>query len=224
MTSATPTTEESSKAPDTGPSLRTSVAQTVKNLQFDYLHSPQLVKQARAKAVLANLRKFSSASPYEQPLALEEVLLTLEPPLSDKELGRGNDLSASELAAFHALTMFSVHMQSATSEAHVPGHSFGWACGRFYAQSESQSTKPRFDAMLVAADETSRLIHIRSLITLLRGVKIGFDYGSFANDLRGLGAKTTTQIEQTRRQGVLLKWGRDFAVGAHSTNRPNPQS
>ncbi|MFG6303148.1 type I-E CRISPR-associated protein Cse2/CasB [Corynebacterium hesseae] len=198
----------------TGPTLRQAVARTANDLQFAILRSPNHSQSAQARATLARLRKYASVPLNDQPLALEEVLLSLHPPLSEKELGRGNAPSASESAAFHALVMFGIHMQSATTDAHVEGQSFARACGRFFAQSESQSTKPRFDAMLVSRDEASRLIHIRSLITLLRGAKIGFDYGQFAQDLRILSARTSTQADQNRRQGVLLRWGRDFAAGA----------
>lgn len=206
------------------PTLRPAVAETVKNLQRDLLHSPNHAKNAQARATLANLRKYASAPLHEQPLALEEVLLILQPPLSDNELGKGRAPSPSEAAAFYALGMFGIHMQSATTDAHVEGQSFARACGRFFAQSESQSTKPRFDAMLVSRDEASRLIHIRSLIMLLRGAKIGFDYGQFAQDLRTLNAQTSTQSEMNRRQGVLLQWGRDFATGAFTKSTQSSDS
>lgn len=207
-----------------GPRLRASVARTADTLQRDLLHSPNHAKQAHARAVLATLRKYSAVKLEHHPLALEEVLLLLEPPLSAWELEQGGDPSATELAAFHALTMLGVHMQSATTDAHIAGQSFAKACGRFYTQSQSQSTKPRFDAMMVAQDEASRLIHIRSFVTLLRRAKLGFDYGQFANDLRVLGDQTVTQKEQARRQGVLLRWGRDFATGVYASSSNESES
>lgn len=207
-----------------GPRLRDSVARTADSLQRDLLQSPNHTKQAHARGVLATLRKYSAVKLEDHPLALEEVLLLLEPPLSELELGRGDTPSASELAAFHALTILGVHMQSATTDAHVAGQSFAKACGRFYAQSQSQSTKPRFDALMVAPDEASRMIHIRSFVTLLRGAKLGFDYGQFATDLRVLSSATATQKEQARRQGVLLRWGRDFAAGVYASTHTDPES
>ena len=60
--------------------------------------------------------------------------------------------------------------------------------------------------MQVARDEVSRGVHLRSLISLLRAKHIPFDYGRFVGDLRSL------QNPQYRN-GVLLRWGRDFAVG-----------
>ena len=108
---------------NSGPRLRTSVARTADALQRDLLHSPNHVKQAHARAVLATLRKYSAVKLKDHPLALEEVLLLLEPPLSARELEEGGDPSAAELAVFQALTMLGVHMQSATTDAHIPGQS-----------------------------------------------------------------------------------------------------
>ena len=207
-----------------GPRLRAAVARTAETLQRDLLHSPNHAKQAHTRGVLATLRKYSAVQLEDHPLALEEILLLLEPTLSELELGRGDTPSASELAAFHALTMLGVHMQSATTDAHIAGQSFAKACGCFYAQSQSQSTKPRFDALMVAPDEASRMIHIRSFVTLLRGAKLGFDYGQFATDLRVLSSATATQKEQARRQGVLLRWGRDFAAGVYASTHTDPES
>ena len=222
MTNTPPSPD--ARAEHSKPTLRAAVARTASDLQFGILHSPNHATSAQARARLAMLRKYASVPLKDQPLALEEVLMTLQPPLSAEELGKGKDPSPSEAAAFYALTMFGTHMQSATTDAHVEGQSFARACGRFFAQSESQSTKPRFDAMLVSRDEDSRLIHIRSLITLLRGAKLGFDYGQFAQDLRTLNARTSSQSEQDRRQGVLLKWGRDFATGTYSKSTTSSES
>ncbi|MDD7583169.1 type I-E CRISPR-associated protein Cse2/CasB [Corynebacterium sp. 32222D000AT] len=194
--------------------LHASVTKTVEALQYAYLRSPNHAAAARARGALAQLRKYSSRTPEQQPLALEEILLLLEPPLEERELGKGTSLSPSEKAAFHALVAFGIHMQSATSEAHVSTHSFAWACGRMYAIRESGSIKPRFDAMLLARDEASRMVQLRSLITLLRSSKLAFHYGYFASDLRVLLQTSTTQGDASRRQGVLLRWGRDFAAGA----------
>lgn len=199
------------------PRLRAAVSASVDVLQRDLLQSNNQASQSRARAVLAQLRKYGSSPLATQPLALEEVLLLLRPSLSERELGRGDNPSPSELAAFHALTTFGVHMQGVTMPMHTPNQSFASSCGRFYAQSESKSSKPRFDAMMVSSDDTARLIHIRSLVTLLRGINQGFDYGWFAQDLRVLLSPTQSQDQYHRRQGVLLRWGRDFATGAYTS-------
>ncbi|KGM18345.1 CRISPR-associated protein Cse2 [Corynebacterium auriscanis] len=199
------------------PRLRAAVSNSVNALQGDFLQPNNRVTQARARAVLAQLRKYGSLPLADQPLALEEILLLLQPSLSEWEVGRGDKPSPSELAAFHALTTFGVHMQGTTVPMHTPDRSFASSCGHFYAQSESKSTKPRFDAMMATNDDTARLVHIRSLVTLLRGIAKGFDYGLFAQDLRVLLSPTLSQDQHHRRQSVLLRWGRDFATGAYTS-------
>ncbi|MBV7302351.1 type I-E CRISPR-associated protein Cse2/CasB [Corynebacterium sp. TAE3-ERU2] len=195
-------------------SLAQGVGATAQRLQRNLLKHSHTALGAEARAQIAELRKYSSYSVENSPLALESVLLMMDPPLSEQELGKGDHASPSEQAAFHALTLFAVHMQSAREAMHCPGISFASACGTLYARSSSKSIKPRFDAMQSATDEQARIVHLRSLITLLRGQSLGFDYGRFAQDLRSL------QHPQ-RRSGVLLRWGRDFARGAFRTPSPH---
>ena len=54
--------------------------------------------------------------------------------------------------------------------------------------------------MLLARDEKSRLLQIRSLVSLLRSKELACDYGKLASDLRAL-------MNPKRRPGVLLRWG-----------------
>lgn len=188
------------------PNLRFSVANTVNRLQTNYLEHQESIAGSEARRVLAELRKSAAREFGTDPLALERVLSTLTPPLSEGELGRGDAPSPSESAAYYALTLFAAHMQSATTPAHSEERTFAMACGRLQAISESGSLKARFDAMQTAREEASRLIHLRTLVSLLKGEKLAFDYGALAADLRSL-------QNPARRDGVLLRWGRDFAVG-----------
>lgn len=188
--------------------LRDAVGASAATLQAQYLGTRGERQQVRARGRLAVLRRSAGFTPDQHPLALQDVLDALEPGLRDADLGKGDAPSRSERAAFDAMTLFALHMQSATSPMHVHGRSFGTAVGLLRRQSESGSLKPRFDAMLAARDERSRLTHARSLITLLRGAGIGFDYGLFARDLRTLAS--------AHRAGVLLRWGRDFAMTPRS--------
>ena len=48
--------------------------------------------------------------------------------------------------------------------------------------------------------------------------------GAFAQDLRVLGSKNATQKAHTQRQGVLLKWARDFALGSYASSQAEPTS
>ncbi|MCG7236712.1 type I-E CRISPR-associated protein Cse2/CasB [Corynebacterium sp. ACRQP] len=197
----------------TKPTLHISIGSTASYLQRNYLDRAETAAGADARRVLAELRQSAARSVSTDPLALQRVLMLLEPPLSDDELGHTDKPSPSELAAYNALTLFAQHMQSATKPAHTTECSFARACGRLQTLSESNSIKPRFDAMQSARDEASRVLHLRSLVTLLRSKELAFDYGSFARDLRSL-------QYPSRRDGILLRWGRGYAVG---TLRPKAQ-
>lgn len=184
--------------------LSDAVGTSVVTLQAQFLGSRGERQQAQARGRLAVLRRSAGFTPEQHPLALQDVLDALDPALRQEDLGRGDAASPTERAAFDAMTLFALHMQSATEPMHVRGRSFGSAMSLLRSRSESGSLKPRFDALLAARDQRSRLTHARSLITLLRGEKIGFDYGMFARDLRTLASP--------HRAGVLLRWGRDFAT------------
>lgn len=190
----------------TGPTLRTSVGATAQRLQAQFLGEQGERNQSAARGTLAELRRDAGLPIDKDPLALGRVVAVLSPPLSEGEIGHGDAPTASEKAAFHALTLFAVHMQGATRPVHRKGESFASACGRMNATSASDSLKPRFDAMLVARHARSQLTHMRSLVTLLRAHDLSFDYGQFAQDLRSLS-------NPERRSGVLLRWGRDFVLG-----------
>lgn len=195
------------EAQPSAPTLRVSVGSTANRLQRNYLERSQTPAGAEARAQLAELRKFSGRNVQDFPIALENVLLMLNPPLSEQELGKGNAPSPSEEAAFYALTLFGTHMQGARKPMHSAEIPFATACGRLFARSSSNSIKPRFDAMQAAADETARMQHLRSLVTLLRSQDLSFDYGRFAEDLRAL-------QKPNRKNAILLRWGRQFVQGA----------
>lgn len=193
---------------DDRPRLSSAVAATCSQLQTDYLGRTGYPNQARARRTLAELRKSAGQPVDKNPLVFESVLSSLVVPLSEKEVGRGDTPSPSEEAAFHALTFFALHMQGATHEVHDESHSFASACGRLAQTSESKSIKGRFDALVLARTAQSRLIQTRSLISLLRSNDLRFNYGWFAADLRKLSNPRT-------RNGVLLRWGRDFAFARY---------
>lgn len=188
------------------PNLRHSVANTVSRLQTNYLEHPESIEGVGARRNLAELRKSAAREFGTDPLALQHVLSMLTPTLSEGELGHGDAPSPSESAAYYALTLFAWHMQSATAPAHSEERTFAMACGRLQTISDSGTLKARFDAMQTAREESSRLIHLRTLVSLLKREKLAFDYGSFAVDLRSF-------QNPARRDGVLLRWGRDYAVG-----------
>lgn len=195
-------------------SLAESVGATANRLQQQFLSTTDERAASSARAALAVLRRGAGTKPLDQPLIAEMVLEQLTPPLDGALRGLGDDFSNSERAAYNALTLFALHMQSADRPFHIRGRSFGAAAGILYRQEgASGSIKPRFDAMISARDETSRLVHARSLITLMRSREIGFDYGRFAADLRTLAGP--------KRAGVLLRWGRDFAYSPRPSAAPD---
>lgn len=184
--------------------LQRVIGTSAATLQAQFAGERGVSQQTAARGRLAILRRSAGFTALQHPLAMQEVLDSLEPGLAEEDLGTQDAPSPSESAAFDAMTLFALHMQSASAPAHVPRRSFGSAMGMLRRRTESGSLKPRFDALLAARDERSRLVHARSLITLLRGEGIGFDYGIFARDLRTLSSR--------HRSGVLLRWARDFAT------------
>ncbi|MCZ9308321.1 type I-E CRISPR-associated protein Cse2/CasB [Corynebacterium uberis] len=201
-----PKTWECDHEPRVAP-LQVAVAKTAERLQNNLLNPTKRVEEASARHALARLRSHLSGSLAMSPLAIEDVLMTLCPRLEERALGKGDAPSPSEHAAFQALTMFALHMQGATTPAHTEERSFARACGVLTARLESDSIKPRFDALQLSRDERVQRIHLRSMITLLRGEKISFDYGKLAVDLRNL-------AYADRNRDVLTTWGREFAFGA----------
>ena len=190
--------------------LRYAVHVTCKRLQSGYLGDSSSPEHHKARADLAQLRCYTSLDIYSNPLALAQALFVMEGEFGEKLAGHGDEPSPSEHAAYIALTLFAIHMQSASQEVHLNGVSFAQACGNLYRKLEgsSGSIKPRIDAMLLAGSERARLVHIRSLITLMRAQDIGFDYGRLAVDLR-------TLANPKKRAGVQLRWGRDFVRGSY---------
>lgn len=206
----TPNGDESTRA-----TLYVAVGATVDRLQSQILGERGEQARTRARGILAELRRHAGQRIDADPLSLEKTLLVLAPTLNENSIGHTDAPSPSEAAAFHALTLFALHMQGATRPMHVRQCSFATACGRLCTQNESGSLKPRFDALLLSRSARSRLTHMRSMITLLRNAGLGFDYARFAEDLRALN-------DDDRRPGVLLRWGRDFAMGRYRD--PAPES
>lgn len=188
------------------PSLRDAVRTACARLQRAYLQAGDNPSKHAARGTLANLRKGAGQSLASNPLLLEKVLMEFEPGLHPAALGRDDEPSRAETAATAALCLFAWHMQSATAPVHDPKVSFAQACGTLHARSESKSVKPRIDAMLLANADSSRLVHVRSIVSLLRSKGIAFDYGRLAADLEKLS-------DPKQRPGVQLRWGRDIVRG-----------
>ena len=130
--------------------LQHAVGATAATLQAQYLGDRGIAPQTAARGRLAVLRRSAGSTALEHPLTMQEVLDSLDPGLSAEDLGTQDTPSPSESAAFDAMTLFALHMQSAVTPAHVRGRSFGTAMGMLRLRSESGSLKPRFDALLAS--------------------------------------------------------------------------
>lgn len=204
------TTQTSEQTRSAKSRLAAAVGHACHKLQNAYLGNPNDAATHTARARLADLRRNGSLSLEHDPLALERVLFALLPEFDEELLGKGDAPSPSEEAAFVALTLFAIHMQSAKEPMHRPGTSFAFACGQLNARGLSGSIKSRVDAMLLAGHEGARLKHVRSLVTLLRSQNLGFDYGRLAHDLRAL-------RDPKKRPGIQLRWSRDFSLGTFNS-------
>lgn len=199
---------DSTRLNTTPPAPRTLdgvVGATAARVQGAYLGEQGERLQARARGTLAGLRAAAGMSPESDPLAWQRVLDELLPDFPERFQGRGDAASPSERAAFDALTLFGLHMQSQRKRMHIPGRSFAKAAGLLVRKRASESIKPRFDAILTVRNPNTRRHHLRGLISLLRSEEIGFDYGHLALDVR--------RLDGDHRNRVLLAWGRDFAIG-----------
>ncbi|AKK11722.1 type I-E CRISPR-associated protein Cse2/CasB [Corynebacterium uterequi] len=196
--------------------LRTAVSSACSRLQGAYLGDKQSPAHHSSRARLAELRRGAGLKLEQNPLALELTIYSTFPEFEENLVGKGDRISDSERAAYFALSLFGVHMQSATMPMHVPVRTFANACGVLSSRRESSSVKHRVDAMLLASSEDARMIHVRSLVTLLRAEEIGFDYGKFAQDLRGL-------MNPKKRPSIQLTWGRDFALGFYRSQSPQQE-
>ncbi|MFI7122188.1 type I-E CRISPR-associated protein Cse2/CasB [Amycolatopsis sp. NPDC049868] len=119
---------------------------------------------------------------------------------------RGDNPSWAEVAAHHAMTLYSVHQQSQRKPMHVRDRTLGTAVRRLIPESEYKPTHAvaRRFAMLGTADSLSELIHhLRGIVQLLRTASIPIDYGRLTEDL-------VTWQRDGGPERVRLRWGRDF--------------
>lgn len=96
---------------------------------------------------------------------------------------------------------------------HVDGEGFGTAIRRLAnPQDAAELAMPvlrRFNALATADNLDEQLHHARGLVQLMRRESIGFDYGTFAEDLARL-------QDPAHADAVRLRWARQF----HRSIRP----
>lgn len=178
--------------------LRTGVLARVLSLQ-----RAQLAGVAAAAARLARLRRALTAAPGADPVVWDDTVGALPPQL----LGHGDDPSRYEQAAHTAICLYALHQQAQSEGMHVPGRGLGTAVQTLRRRrDEGEEGGPvlrRFQILATAGSFAEVGHHLRGLVTLLRGERIGLDYGQLAVDLRRL------QSPGTAGQ-VRLAWGRDL--------------
>lgn len=205
--------------------LGTRVASVVGELQARYLKNESI-----AIAELAQLRQAVNAEPGTS--RMDSVWLPDELLEADAwRYDRGDEAKAtpSERALHTAVTLFAVHQQSQREQPmHVPGTTFGAAAQWLAAvkgdtgaaASADNPVYKRFTALGTAATYEELVYHARHLIKQLRGEKIGFDYGVFADDLRTFQLKGPFPSGQSGADHVRALWGRDYWRARPSQKKP----
>jgi len=178
-----------------------------------------LAEDPSARARAAELRRGAGQRPAFAPQAWSVVTEDLVKDFPPQWLG-SDEASVHEEAAYTAFTLWALHQQSSRRPMHVYSadvhRDIGRAAGELAKQRTLDSVKRRFDAMMLAPNETSRLIHLRSLIQLFRSAEhpIALDYGLLAQDLKDLTFADS-------RNKVLLRWGRSFNHAHFAHTRSN---
>lgn len=167
------------------------------------LQNSSLADKPDAVRILAILRRAVGTPPGAAPDAWHDTIGFLP----DNLLGSGDDPSASELAAHHAMTLFALHRQGRTKYAHVSGHAPGSAFAQLSRRrgngSEDEGVRRRFDALVTATTAAESAHHLRGLILLARAEDIGLDYGYLADDLADLWTPR-------HKDRVRLRWARQY--------------
>lgn len=155
------------------------------------------------KATLATLRKAAGKTPEKDPMAWSYAINTLLPGFA--YTGTQDEPSSAESAAFAALTLYALHQRALSRPMHINDRkSLGAAVAELTLASGSKSIKSRLDSLMMASTAVAVSYHLRSLISLLHAYEIPLDYAQLASDLWALHSPK-------RREGVILRWGRDYA-------------
>ncbi|WP_299561639.1 type I-E CRISPR-associated protein Cse2/CasB [uncultured Mycolicibacterium sp.] len=195
-TRADQTEENAEKSAPWRRRLGSAVDARLQRLQAEYLSGTP-----HARAALAKLRRAVGKPAGSVPEVWAYTVALVPAELSwDRD-----EPSHAEQAAHAAMTLYALHQQAMPVPAHVPGVSFGTAVSRLAASegSSADAVTRRFMAVATAVSIDEILVHVRGLVTQLRGRQLGFDYAKFADDLHLLLNPQYTAL-------VRLSWGRDF--------------
>ncbi|MDD3573290.1 MAG: type I-E CRISPR-associated protein Cse2/CasB [Eubacteriales bacterium] len=166
------------------------------------------------RASLARLRRGLGKPPGSMPDLWD---LTLEG-MPQELAGFDGQPSWGEWAIHLALTLFALHQQGKnwkTDGMNKPGQALGKAARQLVKNEDDMArVKRRFDQAITSDSPQEVARHLRSLVQLLRASGIALDYPALAEDLYRY------QIPEAR-DGVRLKWGRDFFAATFTNQSPN---
>ncbi|WP_406279463.1 type I-E CRISPR-associated protein Cse2/CasB [Nocardia sp. NBC_00881] len=179
------------------------VADKVAELQDRYRR-----RDSEALAAMAKLRRGVGGNPGTDPALWGLTLAEMPEHITAREIMTRDERDGAstvwERAAYDAITLHALHQQSRSDRMHRRGTTIGTATAALGARAGAQdAVRARFHALGTASDHDARLIHLRGLISQLRGYDIPLDYARLAVDLCRLD-------DGTYADRVLLAWGRDY--------------
>jgi CRISPR system Cascade subunit CasB len=127
---------------------------------------------------------------------------------------RGDGTVGSSLRAEHlTLTLYAVHQQSQSASVHSPGVGVGAAALRLKGSGKfsPEAVDRRFHAIATAITLAEVGVHLRGLITQLRGIGQPLDYDRLDRDLHDW-------QDPARQPAVRRRWG-----GQYYTEKPRPK-
>lgn len=180
------------------------VSSVVGRLQAGYID-----KRPDSVAALARLRNSVNLKPGA---AKSAEAIWLPDGLLGTEYVGPDEPSRTETALHTAVTLFAVHQQSQSDKRmHASGTTFAAAAQWLAAVSPNADTvHRRFGALGTAVNYAELVHHARGLITQLRGEKIPFNYGLFADDLCTFQSKTSPAPGISGPAYIRALWGREY--------------
>jgi CRISPR type I-E-associated protein CasB/Cse2 len=181
---------------------------SVKDAVYAKITEIERMREAEARAVLANLRQGLGKHIGEADLSF--VLSNL----GDFADGRDDELKV----IYAVMTIFAKHQQGTpigTKSMYDKNTPFCKSLQQNdnYSKDEAgKSFRKRFQVMLTSGTREELLRHIRSLVALQKG--IGFDYPRLAADIYRFGF-------DENRDDIRLKWGKEFYITKKSEEKDN---
>lgn len=120
-------------------------------------------------------------------------------------LGQRGEVS-DRLAAEHiALSLYGLHQQSQVQPMHMPGRGLGAAVRRLRSSGafSADAIDRRFNAAATSSTQHELTLHLRSLVTLLRGQAVALDYTRLLGDI-------ARWSWDDGRSSTRRRWGSDY--------------